>query len=195
MNSINISFMDQLISIEVVIKYVAFIRLSSASYKIIWILLTNVSPFIYSYPTYLYFIVLLSSHIFVGVPSGNFFPVKKILFHSSPLCLLQAPSIWPDLIMLTILRDEHNVSKLKYFRHSARVRYRVRLRNKDRCLGNSSMWQSDYVWFRIASRAIAFPHDRYSWSAFYTIFEWLWERKDKIVCDWQEVYHTLSLEM
>ena len=34
LNAINVNFQDQLISIEVVIKYVAFIRLSSASHEL-----------------------------------------------------------------------------------------------------------------------------------------------------------------
>ena len=34
LNAVNVTFPDQLISIEVVIKYVAFIRLSSASHKL-----------------------------------------------------------------------------------------------------------------------------------------------------------------
>jgi len=34
LNAINVTFPDQLISIEVVIKYVAFIRLSSAAHEL-----------------------------------------------------------------------------------------------------------------------------------------------------------------
>ena len=108
LNAISVIFPDQLISIEVAIKYVAFKRLLWDLHELtIWMSLVNIIPSIYSYPASLFVTLLLPTHTVVGVRSGTSTFSHKIIykfFISSRL--LQVPPIRPRRIILSILRNE-----------------------------------------------------------------------------------------